>query len=272
MDQFLESPGEYKTSEQNLFRRSRPETSMKFDYEVNNIELAEKNSNIIVYDRKTKETIDFDNFSDTISNIKPDGVAEKKTQYVFKANCLKRLVSKKKHRIQNEYFDLDMAYITPRILAMGYPSTGCESIYRNSLVDARFFLDRYHKDYKVYNLCLEKGRIYNKEVFKGKKVGLFPFMDHEPCPIKLMLELCTDVCLYLTRNKDSVAVIHCKAGKGRTGMMIICYLIFSGLCEDSTSAIEHYARQRTINHKVYFYFLIKIGRHNPFSNQVYPIL
>ena len=78
MDQFLESPGEYKTSEQNLFRRSRPETSMKFDYEVNNIELAEKNSNIIVYDRKTKETIDFDNFSDTISNIKPDGVAEKK--------------------------------------------------------------------------------------------------------------------------------------------------------------------------------------------------
>ena len=248
MDQFLDNPIEQKVSEQNLFRRSRPETSLKFDYEVNNIELAEKDGEIIAYDRKSKETINFD-LSDSITNITPDGIAKRKTDHVYKANCFKRLVSKKKHRIQNEYFDLDMAYITPRILAMGYPSTGCESLYRNSLKDAMFFLNRYHREYKVYNLCLENGRIYHKEVFQGKKVGLFPFMDHQPCPIKLMLEMCTDVCLYLIRNKDGVAVIHCKAGKGRTGMMIICYLIFSGLCEDSNSAIKHYANMRCINHK-----------------------
>ena len=159
-----------------------------------------------------------------------------------------------------------MAYITPRILAMGFPSQGCETFYRNSLKDAKFFLDRYHKEYKVYNLCLEKGRIYNKEVFDGKKVALFPFMDHDPCPIKLMLELCTDVCLYLTRNPEAVSVIHCKAGKGRTGMMIICYLIFSGLCENSTEALKHYAKQRTINNTVrniYFHFL---GSYYTFTN------
>ena len=143
-----------------------------------------------------------------------------------------------------------MAYITPRILAMGFPSTGCESMYRNSLKEYKFLHFRHNSHYKVYNLCLEKGRIYNKEVFKGKKVGLFPFMDHEPCPIKLMLEFCTDLSLYLTRNDNGIGVVHCKAGKGRTGVMIICYLIFSGLCSNSFDAIEYFAAQRTINKKV----------------------
>ena len=194
--------------------------------------------------------IDFNNFHDSISNINPDGPAKPKTNALFKANCIKRLVSKKKHRIQNEYFDLDMAYITPRILAMGFPSTGCESLYRNSLKDAKFFLNRYHSEYKIYNLCLENGRIYPKDTFDWKKVGLFPFMDHEPCPIKLMLEFCTDLCLYLTRNDNGIGVVHCKAGKGRTGVMIICYLIFSGLCENSFEAIDYFAELRTINKKV----------------------
>ena len=142
-----------------------------------------------------------------------------------------------------------MAYITSRVLAMGFPSSSCEKIYRNDLKDVLFYLNRYHPQYKVYNLCLEKNRIYRRETFPGQKVGLFPFMDHEPCPIKLMLEFCTDVCLYLIKNEKGTAVVHCKAGKGRTGVMIICYLIFSGLCNNSTEAIEYYAKMRTINKK-----------------------
>jgi phosphatidylinositol-3,4,5-trisphosphate 3-phosphatase/dual-specificity protein phosphatase PTEN len=167
-------------------------------------------------------------------------------------------VSKKKHRVQNEYYDLDMAYITQRVMAMGYPSTGCESLYRNKLNDIIGFLNRYHRDYKVYNLCMESGRIYSKEYFNGKKVALFPFLDHEPCPIKLMLEFCTDLVLYLLSSDGGVAAVHCKAGKGRTGVMIISYLIFSGLCENSAQAARHYGRQRTDNNKVSKYIVIII--------------
>jgi hypothetical protein len=32
---------------------------------------------------------------------------------------------------------------------MGYPSVGCESIYRNSLTDTIRFFRTYHKDVKV---------------------------------------------------------------------------------------------------------------------------
>ena len=142
-----------------------------------------------------------------------------------------------------------MAYITEKVIGMGFPATGCETIYRNSLIDLKAFLDKYHGEYKIYNLCIEKDRIYPKDFWINKKVGLFPFNDHAPCPIKLILDFCVDICLYLTCNPKGVAAIHCKAGKGRTGVMIVCYLIFSGLCETSEDALAHYARQRTLNNK-----------------------
>ncbi len=67
---------------------------------------------------------------------------------------MKRLVSKKKKRFQNEYFDLDLSYITRRVIAMGYPSVGCESLWRNSLSDVLNFFALYHTEIKVINRIL----------------------------------------------------------------------------------------------------------------------
>ena len=83
-----------------------------------------------------------------------------------KENLFKRLISKKKRRLQTEYYDLDMCYITERVIGMGFPATGCETFCRNTLEDIKNFLDRYHKDYKIYNLCIENDRIYPKNLFR----------------------------------------------------------------------------------------------------------
>ena len=114
-----------------------------------------------------------------------------------------------------------MAYITERVIGMGFPANGCETFYRNSLTDLKAYLERYHNEYKIYNLCIEKKRIYPKNLWNDKKVGLFPFNDHAPCPIKLILDFCIYICLYLTTNHSGAVAIHCKAGKGRTGEMIV---------------------------------------------------
>ena len=243
-----------------LYSSARMEARYDYDYEVNLIRFGNEKGEEYMYIKKTSKIL-----GDKYEKIDPESYLYDTLEYPYsgddkilnnsgnvklaKANLFKRLVSKKKRRIQTEYFDLDMAYITERVIGMGFPATGCETCYRNNLMDLKAFLDRYHGEYKIYNLCIEKDRIYPKDFWINKKVGLFPFNDHAPCPIKLILDFCVDICLYLTCNPKGVAAIHCKAGKGRTGVMIVCYLIFSGLCETSEDALAHYARQRTLNNK-----------------------
>ena len=243
-----------------LYSSTRPEANYDYDYEVNNVRFGEENDQEYLYIKKespllgikyvkidpSTELYDSLNipYDGNQSILNPMGV-EKKT----KANIFKRLVSKKKRRLQTEYYDLDMAYITERVIGMGFPAYGCERFYRNTLEDTKAYLDRYHKVYKIYNLCIEKDRIYPKTYFEDSYVGLFPFNDHSPCPCKLILDFCVDICLFLTAHPDGVAAIHCKAGKGRTGVMIVCYLIFSGLCKNTEEALVHYANQRTLNKK-----------------------
>ena len=133
---------------------------------------------------------------------------------------------------------------------MGFPSTGCESLYRNSLNDVKKFLYEEHGTYfKVYNLCMENDRIYNKNIFSGAKVALFPFQDHQACPVKLMLEFCIDASIFLLKNEKNVIVVHCKAGKGRTGIMICSYLLFSEIANNSNYAFKFYGERRSYSLK-----------------------
>ena len=71
---------------------------------------------------------------------------------------MRQLVSKKKLRWQKDGFDLDLSYITPRIIAMGFPSTGLEATYRNNIEQVAHFFDFYHPGprVRVYNLCEER--------------------------------------------------------------------------------------------------------------------
>ncbi|KAH3743100.1 protein tyrosine phosphatase [Pelomyxa schiedti] len=157
------------------------------------------------------------------------------------SNPLRSAVSKKKRRYVANGFDLDLSYITNRIIAMGYPATGFEAAVRNPYSEVLRFLNQMHGiHYKVYNLCSE--RTIDMLI---SPVGIFPFSDHGAPPFELMEMFCKDCDAWLKEDPANIAAVHCKAGKGRTGVMICCYLMYSGQVSSIDEALKHYATART---------------------------
>lgn len=97
-----------------------------------------------------------------------------------------------------------------------------------------------------YNLCSERN--YDPAKFYGR-VRKFPFDDHNAPPFLLMEPFCEDVKTYLDEDEKNVAVIHCKAGKGRTGVMIVAYLMHMFPDSNVQDQLDFYGKQRTSNGK-----------------------
>ncbi|CAD2222993.1 Tyrosine phosphatase family, putative [Angomonas deanei] len=162
------------------------------------------------------------------------------------------LVSQKKLRtvdktVPQGSVDLDLVEINPRVVSMGFPASGFEALYRNKYEDALRYLDyKYGEHYTVYNLCKEKAYQYKKEKFHGR-VKSFPFYDHHAAPLKLIEDFVCDTIQYLKDDKANVVVIHCKAGKGRTGIMtcVLLLLLEPQLDMSAEAAIRVYGERRT---------------------------
>lgn len=140
---------------------------------------------------------------------------------------IRKIVSGPKARFVDKELnaDLDLVYVTDRLIIMGWPASSVEALYRNPRKDVRRFLDTKHKNkYRIYNLCPCSENSYDADEFYGN-VSRYPFPDHHPPPLSLIPMLVADITAWLGQDAENVAVIHCKAGKGRSGTMACCYLL-----------------------------------------------
>ncbi|CAG0884104.1 unnamed protein product [Darwinula stevensoni] len=160
------------------------------------------------------------------------------------------MVSQNKRRYQQDGFDLDLTYVTDKVIAMSFPSSGRMSFYRNPIREVAKFLDTKHKNhYKVYNTCSE--RSYD-ETFFHNRVERFLIDDHNVPTLKDMVGFVEDAEQWMIAHPVNVIAVHCKGGKGRTGTLVCVWLIRKGLLANSKACLDYFGRRRTdsnVGHK-----------------------
>ena len=167
--------------------------------------------------------------------------------------CLgaRHLVQQQKRCFRDGNFDLDLTYVSvpkmekgnKRLIAMGFPATGIESFYRNKYEDVERMLTFYHKDrYRVYNLCKEKKHQYDKGCDFAGNSECLPIIDHNPTSLDQLSKIVYSMHRFLSSHKDNICAVHCKAGKGRTGTVLCCYILYTEL--GMSSPPEHYSEEQ----------------------------
>ena len=79
------------------------------------------------------------------------------------------------------------------------------------------------------------------------KQGYFPFKDHEAPPLNIVLPFCQDAAKFLNSDPKNVIAIHCLAGKGRTGTLISCLLLYMKQFTTATACLKYYGLMRVEN-------------------------
>ncbi|ORY21744.1 hypothetical protein BCR39DRAFT_50898 [Naematelia encephala] len=138
---------------------------------------------------------------------------------------VRQIVSGNKARFVDHGVDLDLVYVTDRIIIMGYPATGFAALYRNRRRDVLKFINSRHGDkWWIWNLCPLYENAYSPESM-SHRVSRYPFPDHHPPPLPLLPLAVREMNAWLQSDDERVAVIHCKAGKGRSGTLLCSYLL-----------------------------------------------
>ena len=159
---------------------------------------------------------------------------------------LKRYVNKNSRKYREDRFNLDLTYITPNIIAMSSPAYGLQGLYRNNVNDVMKFLNSKHAyHYQVYNLCFEDE---DSSVFLSANNN-YVFRDAKPPPFEMIESFYIEVDRWLGEDKDNVAVISCRDGKSRSGVMICCYLLHQKRFCNAAEVLKFFSLCRTTNIK-----------------------
>ncbi|KAE8384946.1 hypothetical protein BDV23DRAFT_165844 [Aspergillus alliaceus] len=137
-------------------------------------------------------------------------------------------------RLQHPEAGLDLCYVTDNLIATSGPSPSYpKRAYRNPLDDLVKYLDSKHgEDWCIFEFRAE-GTGYPDDAVYGR-IHHYPFPDHHPPPFALIPAMMGSMHNWLhgldgkgeaQKKRKRVAVVHCKAGKGRSGTVACSYLM-----------------------------------------------
>ncbi|NXX88831.1 TENS3 protein, partial [Centropus bengalensis] len=146
-----------------------------------------------------------------------------------------------------EGYELDLTYITERIISVSFPASCSEETYLHNLQDVTRMLKSKHGDnYLVFNLSEKR---YDLAQLNPKIMDVgWPDL-HAP-PLDKVCTICKAMESWLNNDPQHVVVIHCRGGKGRIGVVISSYMHFTNVSASADQALDRFAMKKFFDDKV----------------------
>jgi len=110
------------------------------------------------------------------------------------------------YRFTNDQYDLNLSYITDRIIIIGSP------FHDDTLPQLRMFIQNQYtpKQYRIYNFSSEEEYNIEQDL---ENVLTYGYLINSPCPLTMLIEICSHIYNFLSQDESNVVILHSKFGK-----------------------------------------------------------
>ncbi|XP_052003919.1 tensin-1 isoform X2 [Xyrauchen texanus] len=146
-----------------------------------------------------------------------------------------------------ENYEVDLVYITERIISVSFPSTVEEQSYIANIKEVATMLRSKHGDnYLLFNLSEKRYDISKL----NPKVLDFGWPDHHAPALDKICSICKAMDTWMSADSHNVVVLHNKGNRGRTGVVVAAYMHYSNISASADQALDRFAMKRFYEDKV----------------------
>ncbi|XP_055498041.1 putative tyrosine-protein phosphatase auxilin isoform X2 [Leucoraja erinacea] len=131
--------------------------------------------------------------------------------------------------------ELNISYITSRIIVISYPAEGVELSFKNQIDDVRSFLDSRHLDhYTIFNLSQKS---YRSAKFHNR-ISECSWPARQAPSLHNLYAVCKNIHHWLQQNPKNVCAIHCVDGCPASAILVCGMFCFCHLFSCPVPAIQ----------------------------------
>uniref|UniRef100_A0AAZ3NWR1 Tensin 1 n=1 Tax=Oncorhynchus tshawytscha TaxID=74940 RepID=A0AAZ3NWR1_ONCTS len=141
----------------------------------------------------------------------------------------------------DENYEVDLVYITERIISVSFPSGAEERSYTSNIKEVASMLASKHGEhYLLLNLSEQRNDITKL----NHKVLEFGWPDHYAPALDKICSMCKAMDTWLNADQHNVVVLHNKGNRGRTGVVVAAYMHYSNISASADQALDRFAMRR----------------------------
>uniref|UniRef100_A0A671YF38 Uncharacterized protein n=1 Tax=Sparus aurata TaxID=8175 RepID=A0A671YF38_SPAAU len=140
-----------------------------------------------------------------------------------------------------ESYEVDLVYITERMISVCFPAAAEERSYLANLKEVATMLRSKHgENYLVLNLSEQRAELSKL----NHKVLEFGWPDHHAPALDKICSMCKAIDTWLNGDSRNVVVLHNKGNRGRTGVVVAAYMHYSNISASADQALDRFAMRR----------------------------